>query len=295
MKTARLPLPLSAVPCQRLPRLALIVACAGLPGSIQAGPGEPITFAPLPMETPETVVNQWKPALDYLGNTLGKSLRIEYSDSYTTILEKFKAGKLDLAFLGPLPYVTLKERFPAAVPVVHFNEKNGQPSYTCAIVALAERKLAAKDLRGKKIALTQPLSTCGYLSTDGLLRRAGSDLEKNRYRYLDKHDAVATAVARGDFDAGGLKTTIGQKYAHLGLQVIAESQPLPAFTLIANGARLSPERIAAIGTALVSADATQRATWGDNIRHGTVPANDKDFDAVRKLRTRADIPEKGNF
>lgn len=282
----------------KITRLLLTAACVlQVTGSNAqtVPPTEPLAFAPLPMETPETVASQWKPALDYLGKALGVPLRIEYSDSYATILEKFKTGKLDLAYLGPLPYVTLKEHFPAALPVVHFNEKNGQPNYTCAIVALEERKLATKDLRGKKIALTQPLSTCGYLSTDGLLRRIGSNLEKNHYRYLDKHDAVALAVARGDFDAGGVKTAIGQKYAHLGLQVIAESPPLPAFSLIANGERLSPERIAAIRKALVGADAVQSSAWGDNIRHGVTPAADKDYGAVRKLRTHTDIPEKGNF
>jgi len=247
------------------------------------------------METPETVASQWKPALNYLGKALGTPLRIEYSESYATVLEKFQNNKLDLAFLGPLPYLTLKERFPAAIPVVHFNEKDGRPNYTCAIVSLDERNLAASDLRGKTIALTQPLSTCGYLSTDGLLSRAGTSLEQNRYRYFDKHDAVAIAVARGDFDAGGLKTTIAQKYTHLGLRIIAESPPLPAFTLIANGERLSPERITALRAALIGADQTQRATWGENIRHGAVAATDKDYDAVRKLRTRASIPDKGNF
>jgi len=261
----------------------------------QAQATAPIVFAPLPMETPETVVSQWKPALDYLGKTMGAPLHVEYADSYATILEKFKRGKLDLAYLGPLPYVTLKERFPAAVPVVHFKEKSGLPSYTCAIVALAERKLTVKKLRGQKVALTQPLSTCGFFLTDSLLHRAGSDLSHNRFRYLDKHDAVALAVARGDFDAGGLKTSIGQKYAHLGLEVIAESPPLPAFALIANGERLSPERIAALRKALVEADATLRAAWGDNIRHGAVSAADKDYDVVRKLPGDKGIPEKGNF
>lgn len=277
------------------PATLLIAACALLANGLPAQAAEPLAFALLPMETPETVTIQWKPALDYLAKVLGTPLRIDYSDSYAAVLEKFEAGKLDLAYLGSLPYVALKECFPAAVPVVHFNEMDGQPNYTCAIVALAERKLKADDLRGKTIALTQPLSTCGYLATDSLLRRAGSDLEKNRYRYLDRHDAVAIAVARGDFDAGGLKTAIGQKYAYVGLRVIAESPPLPGFALITNGARLSPERIAAIRTALVGADAAQCATWGDNTKHGVVPAADKDFDALRKLRARADIPEKGNF
>ncbi|MEW6514867.1 MAG: PhnD/SsuA/transferrin family substrate-binding protein [Pseudomonadota bacterium] len=256
---------------------------------------EPLAFAPLPMESPETVSTQWKPLLDYLGKSLGEPVRIEYSDDYGKILDKFRAGKLDLAYLGPLPYVTLKEKFPAATPVVHFNEQNGQPTYSCAIVALEERKLALKNIKGLRIALTQPLSTCGYLSTDGLLRRAGSDLEKNRYRYLDKHDAVALAVARGDYDAGGLKTAIGRKYLHLGLMVLAESPPLPSFALIANGTRLSAERIEQIRQALTRAQPGTTKSWGDNIRHGAVPANDRDYDAVRQLRGRADIPERDNF
>ena len=97
------------------------------------------TFAPLPMVSPETVAGQWKPLFGHLERTLGIQLRIEYSQSYAEILEKFRAGKLDLAYLGPLPYVTLKDGFSAAVPLVHFNEMDGQPFYTCAVVALDER------------------------------------------------------------------------------------------------------------------------------------------------------------
>lgn len=119
-------------------RVLLSGACFFLANPAHTEGAEPYAFAPLPMETPETVASQWKPALDYLGKALGTPLHIEYAESYATILEKFKAGKLDLAYLGPLPYVTLKKHFPAAVPVVHFNEKNGQPHYTCAIVALAQ-------------------------------------------------------------------------------------------------------------------------------------------------------------
>jgi len=256
---------------------------------------ETLSFAPLPMETAETVAGQWKPLLDHIEKSLGVTLRIEYSESYGEILDKFRAGKIDLAYLGPLPYVALREKFPQATPIVHFNEKNGKPAYTCAIVALADAKLGLKDIKGKKVALTQPLSTCGYLSTDGLLRQAGATLEQNRYRYLDKHDEVALAVTRGEFDAGGLKTAIGKKYAHLGLAVIAETAPLPGFALVANASTVKGERIAQIQKMLESVDAATRNAWGDNIRHGAVAARDADYDTVRKLRARADIPEKGNF
>lgn len=271
----------------------MLVACGLLIPLV--GSAETLVFAPLPMENPDAVARQWKPVLDYLGNALGARLNVEYSGDYAVILEKLRAGKLDLAYLGPLPYVALRDDFPAATPVVHFNEMSGQPSYTCAIAVLEERRLSAKDLRGRRIALTQPLSTCGYLATDGLLREAGGSLEKNSYRYLDKHDAVAIAVARGDFDAGGLKTVIARKYAHLGLKVIAESQPLPSFALIANGQRVSAARIAEIRAALSGADQNQRAMWGDSLRYGVVPAADSDYDVVRALRGRTAIPEKDNY
>jgi len=255
-----------------------------------------LTFAPLPMEAPEVVVGQWKPFLNYLERKLGIRLRIDYSQSNEEILEKFRTGKLDLAYLGPLPYVVLKEGFPAAIPVVQFNEADGQPAYSCAVVALAERKLDMRKIRSMQVALTQPLSTCGYLSAEGLLRQSGGTLEKNRYRYLAMHDAVALAVVRGDYDAGVLKSAISRKYVHLGLTTLAETPPLPSLALVANSTRVSAETVERLRTALLEADSAVRAGWGDNIRHGAVPAADKDYDPVRTLlRDQRRIPPKGNF
>ena len=272
---------------------AILLSCVSI-GFAQAE-NRTLVFAPLPMEAPEIVVSQWKPLLNYLESKLGLRLRIEYSKNYEEILEKFRTGKLDLAYLGPLPYVVLKDRFPAAMPLVHFNEANGQPAYTCTVVALAERKLDIRKLRGMRVALTQPLSTCGYLAGDGLLRQSGTTLEANHYRYFDMHDAVAQKVARGDYDFGVLKSAIGRKYAHLGLTTLAETPPLPSFALVINSNRLSAETVDQLRAALVEADSAVRAGWGDNIRHGAVPATDKDYDPVRRLRGQRHIPAKGNF
>lgn len=108
------------------------------------------------------------------------------------MLDKFQPGKVDVAYLGPLPYVA------KAVWCRHtagaFLEASGQPTYTCAIVS-TNAKTRLKSLKGVKVALTQPLSTCGYLATDGLLQQAGNTLMAQQYRYLNQHDAVALAVA----------------------------------------------------------------------------------------------------
>lgn len=272
--------------------LALVVLLLALASPASA---ETLKFAPLPMESPETVAGQWKPLLEYLKKSVGIELVIDYSTSNDEILGKFEAGKLDLAYLGPLPYLRLKDRFPPARPLVIFHEADGRPSYTCALVVAADSDLRPEQLTGRKIALTQPLSTCGFFSISGLLQQVGIRLEEARYRYLGPHDAVALAVAGGEFDAGGLKSAIARKYTSLGLRIIAETAPLPGLALVANGARVSEERMEAIRRALLAADETVRKGWGDNIRHGLSAAVDEDYAGARKLPYRDPIPTQGNF
>lgn len=256
---------------------------------------EPLVFAPLPMETPQTVASQWQPFLHYLELKLGITLQVDSSETNAEIVDKFKNGKIDLAYLGPLPYITLKNSFPAAEPLVIFNEKNGQPFYTCALISSGEAALNLEGMKGRKVALTQPLSTCGYFATQGILNHFGISLEDNRYRYLGQHDEVALAVVRGEFDAGGLKTAIAKKYTHLGVVVRAESPPITGLALVANTQHLSRERIEQIRQSLLGASSEIRQQWGDNIRHGVSPAKDSDYDGIRKLPAPERIPGTGNF
>jgi len=279
-------------------RVAILwLALVLLPSALHA---HALVFAPLPMESRETVLKQFMPLALYLKQTLGHDIVFDYSENYAQILEKFRQGKLDLAYLGPLPYVSLKASDDNATPLVHFREASGDPLYTCAIVAMADRSFDLGHLENRKVALTQPLSTCGFLSTNGLLRERGSGLARNLYRYVNKHDEVAKAVVRGEFDLGGLKSAIGRKYAHLGLTILAETPPLPSFALVGNAASLSPQERDAIRDALVGLDPAGKdmallSTWGENIRYGSVPARDSDYAPVRELLGQTPIPEKGNF
>jgi phosphonate transport system substrate-binding protein len=259
-----------------------------------------LVLAPLPMESRETVLKQFMPVARYLKERLGHEVVFDYSDSYAEILDKFRQGRIDLAYLGPLPYVSLKNVCSEATPLVHFREASGEPLYTCAIVALADNGLSLNGMEKGKVALTQPLSTCGFLSTNGLLRQHGSALSRNLYRYLGKHDEVAKSVVRGEFDLGGLKTSIGRKYEHLGITILAETAPMPSFALVGNAATLSPEEREAIRQTLAGLDPDGRdkemlSSWGENLRHGSVPADDADYAPVRALLGGESIPQGGNF
>ncbi|WP_319589178.1 PhnD/SsuA/transferrin family substrate-binding protein [uncultured Desulfobulbus sp.] len=288
----RLTLPLHAV----FPRLitylfVLLTTTASVAATAQT---ETIRFAPLPMENRETVVKQNRPMVLYLKKALNVNIEFVFTDNYADIIKSFAQDKIDLAYLGPLPYVELRAKDDKAEPLVHFNEASGKPMYTCALVTLADSPLKLQGLKNSRIGLTQPLSTCGYLSVNGLLQEQGSRLEDNRYTYLDKHDAVALAVVRGEFDAGGLKTAIGKKYGHLGLKIVAETAPMPSFGLVANRATMSASTIQALQNALTkldpAADQEMLASWGENIRYGAVAASDKDYDVVRKFKGTSEIP-----
>lgn len=260
-----------------------------------AAPDGAIRFAPQPMESRETVVKQFRPMLLHLQNTLATNIDFVFADDYGDIIDRFVADKIDLAYLGPLPYVELRSRTDKAEPLVHFNEPSGKPMYTCAIVAFADSTVTLSQLTGRKIALTQPLSTCGYLAVNGLLQERGSWIEDNYYTYLEKHDAVALAVVRGAYEIGGLKTAIGKKYAHLGLKVVAETAPIPSFGLVANRATLPAPTMQALQQALTGlhpagADKELLAQWGENIRYGAVIAGDSDYDVVRHFRGDIIIP-----
>jgi len=273
-----------------------VLACL-LPVAAAAQP-ETLYFAPLPMERPEEVVKQFKPMLNFLEKQLGVRIEIRYSTSYAEILERFRTGQVDLAYLGPLPYVILRENHPQAEPLVHFLEKDGQATYSCAL--FGSDQVVKRPLRNKTFALTQPLSTCGHLAIDSLLRQHGESLDQQRFRYLKKHDEAVLAVARGDYDFGGAKTSIARMYAHLGIVILAETPPLPSFALVANSRRLPAERLAQLRNTLAELEPTGRdralmSEWGTQLRNGAIAAKDKDYDALRRLRRQDSIPEKGNF
>jgi phosphonate transport system substrate-binding protein len=270
--------------------ILLLLACC-LPVHAGAPASPALRFAPLPLENREAMLRQFLPLADHLQRKLGQPVELVFHDRYDALLDAFTRGELDLALIGPLPYVRLRERHAHAVPLAHFVEADRQPTYRCALVDFAGDGVAPAALRGRELALTQPLSTCGPLAADALLRRyADFGLDQVRVRHFATHDAVALAVVAGEHPAGTLKESIARKFATLGLRVRALSEPFPAFALVANAATLSPARRQALSRALLLATAEERTAWGHDWRHGLRPARDADYAAVRRLAMPGPLP-----
>ncbi len=263
---------------------------------------EPATlrFAPLPMENREVVYVQFEPMRVYLQEVIGRKIIFEYSDSYQVLLNKFAQGTIDLAYIGPLPYVALREKYPKAMALLAFRETSGTVGYTCSVIGRTGNTPHLANAQGLKVALTQPLSTCGYLAVNMILKRYGSDLEKNRYRYLGRHDAVALAVVRAEYDIGGVKTAIAHKYEHLGLEILNETDVMPGFTLVSNTETVSPDLAATIRSAFSSLhpegrDKDMLAKWGEKIANGAVVVSDRQYDVIRRILGETILPQKDHF
>jgi len=269
-------------------------------GKISPLIAQTIRFAPLPMEKRETVLSKFQPLTQYLSQQLQLTIEYVYANDYSELLENFRQSKVDIAYLGPLPYVELRASFSEAEPLLFFKESSNAVTYTCALVTFPGNDFDLAYGKYQKIALTQPLSTCGYLSTNGLMQNHGNSLESNHYRYLGTHDEVALGVIRGDYAAGGLKTAVARKYAHMGLFVLQETPPLPAFAIIVNTRTMPPALIADIKNSLIALDSTrykqkQTQDRSEVIGNGVVEAHDSDYKVIRDLLGTAQIPTAGNF
>ena len=201
--------------------VAIRSLCCGLllwASTLPAAATSPLRLAPLPMENREATVKAFNPVATYLQEALKVPVELVYFDKNSEIVTAMQNRAVDVAMLGPLPYVSGRQRGVAMEPLVLFKEASGEARYRCVLVAFGGDTLAVVTLRGKRIALTQPMSTCGYFGTNAILRmHAGITLEDMRYRYVNTHEAAAQAVVSGEADVAGIKDEFAVKFGALGL------------------------------------------------------------------------------
>jgi phosphonate transport system substrate-binding protein len=235
-----------------------------------------LVYAPLPIENQATVVGSHAPMIQYLAEKLGVTIRIRYEKDNNRTVQLFKEGKIDLIQLGPLPYVTLKKEYARTLPLVIFNEADGKPFYTCALVTSFDGPPSVGEINSP-LALTQFFSTCGHFSATLLLRGHHLDLEKLGYEYMGTHENVALAVIREEYKTGCLKTSVAQRYENLTLKILQETPPFPGFVIAGNAITMEPAQLEKIRSILMQTSPAERADWKTG-RNGFSPVSDTDFD-----------------
>ena len=260
--------------------LSGLLICLNVPASLAAE--RTLVYTPLPIEQPETVIAANTPLVTYLSKQLRVPIAIRYEKNYEEILRLFQEGKIDIVHLGPLPYVSLRQHYSKAEPLVAIKESDGNAAYTCAMVTAFDGPQSIKQV-SRSVALSQPLSTCGHLTAGCLLDKHGINLEGLHHEYLGNQDKVALAVVKGVYEVGVLKTTVAKKYTNLTLHVIEETETFPGFLLVANKATLSLEQIKELRKAFLTISSSEQNRLGLG-KYGFAPAANADYDSIRQYQ-----------
>lgn len=255
-----------------------------------------LKLAPLPMSSAEKTTKIFSPFARYVSSILGQKVELTHFTNYDDILKALRENRIDLAYLGPLPYTSYRLKSKNAFPLVGFLESDGTKGYHCVLIGSKIDKIDFKNIKGKKVALTQPLSTCGYFLTSKLIKQVSKiSIKQMKYRYLKKHTKVALSVARGEYLLGGVKDSVARDYQSLGLTVFDISKSLPSFILVANSNTLDKKSIINLQKQLLKTPKEIFEKWGKKISHGLYKVNENDFNAIEKRLKNMKIPQKGNF
>jgi phosphonate transport system substrate-binding protein len=251
-----------------------------------------INFAPLPMKKASKNIQDFVPMNSYIEQKTSMKIKYIYKNNYQDILNSFKNGQIDIAYLGPLPLVSLKKQYPHIKPLITFNQKNGSNKYRCVLAKFKQDNFNPNE--NFKVALTQPLSTCGYFMVEKLLKNNYNiELKNKKYEYTMSHYNAMLSVLGGEYLLAGAKDSIAKKFDSVGMEIIAKSEPLPGFSLIANTKTLSSKQIALIKNTLLSIPKETYKTWKGVFSNGFVKASLKDYDIIHvDYKT---IPTKGNI
>ncbi|HFQ80374.1 MAG TPA: phosphate/phosphite/phosphonate ABC transporter substrate-binding protein [Desulfobacterales bacterium] len=153
----------------------------------------------------------YKPMLLWLGKQVGCRFDFIGAETYEKMIDMVASGRVQIAGLGPVPYVEAKNKNPELrllLTELTWNQAKTKrvDVYHGYIIALKKRhdlnNLFA--LKGKKFAFVDKNSTSGYQYPNALMRREGIIPERffSKVYFLGSHPRVTDAIAAGSVDAG---------------------------------------------------------------------------------------------
>lgn len=246
-----------------------------------------VYFGVIPRDNPRILYEKYQPLLDYLAGQTPYTYELVLKKNYEDTVNALGNGEMDLALLGPLTYLEARAKY-GAISILKPKGANGDARYRSVIITKkgsAFKQLS--ELKGKSVAFSASKSTSGNLIPRYLLANSGLHLsDLGRYANFDYHDSVVKAVLKGQQDAGAVRDSVARKYSLLGIDIIAESEPIPTGPLVA-GPGTPYAIIESIKRALLALnpdDAEHKKIMqrlDDDLKNGFTDATDADYADIR--------------
>lgn len=274
----------------RVASIALTLTAAGL-----ASAKDQLTIGLIPSEDSQAMIEASKQVLSTLESRLGMPVVPFVATDYNGIIEALRAGKLDVAYLGPFSYVLATSVANVEAFAVAVTRKTGQSAYKSVIVVRKDsgiRELA--DLKGRTFAFVDPSSASGHLFPKAGLEQAGFVPAQlfSRVIFSGSHDASILAVENHKVDAAAVADRIFASAVSKGLvkqddfQVVWSSRPIPESPMVWRK-DLDPALQQKVASALAS---IKDVPWGDQgVLDGFQPTSDAAYDVVRDTAKVLDL------
>ena len=188
----------------------------------------------------------YQPMLAWLGEQLGCRFDFIGANSYDEMIDMVATGQVQLAGLGPVPFIVAKQHNPDLQLLLTELKWNQDKSklldvYHSYIVALKTRAdlNSLADLKGRPFSFVDEHSTSGYQYPNALMRRQGIIPEKyfSKVYFLGSHPRVTDAVAAGSIDAGATwdfnLEQARKKHGDI-FKIIFSPPPIPNLTIVAH-------------------------------------------------------------
>lgn len=209
-----------------------------------------------------------------------KHVHLKIYSSYPQAIEALASGEVDFARYGPVSYI-LSKRKNQGIRLLAMESNAGEKSFSGVIAVASESPLQSiNDLQGRRIAFGDRNSTTGrYLSQAALVEAGLTAADFDQVAYLGRHDKVAFAVASGNYDAGAMNENTFNKYKNeKGLRSILKFDCVTKPWVAREG--LDATIYHALRQILLDFDDPELLE--PLKREGLLPADDNDYDAIRK-------------
>lgn len=169
-----------------------------------------LVFAYTPVEDPAVYSKVWDGFIKHMEKLTGKKVVFFPVQSNAAEIEAMRSGRLHVAGFntGSNPIAVNCAGF---VPLAIMGGKNGEFGYEMEIIVPADSAIKSPaDLKGKKIAFTEPTSNSGFKAPSAILK-ADFNLEKDRdYTavFSGKHDNSVIGVANKDYEAAAIANEV---------------------------------------------------------------------------------------
>ncbi len=250
-----------------------------------------INFYPFPVNNTKQDIQEFIPLNSHIEDKLNIQINYLQLNNYQDIINFFKEGKIDIAYLDPLFFIALKKEYPYIQPIVSTKQNNNLAQYRCVLTKFK------KDLIDKtkpiKVALTQPLSACGYYMSNQLLHDSLSlELRKQIFEYKISSSNAILSVLEGEYLLAGVQESIAKQYKTVGMEIIARSAPLPGFAFVVNLKTLSGQQIQNIQNSILNIKESTYKEWQNIFSNGFIKSEPQEYNMINV--NFDNIPLQGN-